>query len=130
MINIIFLSLVIKKSSWGIINLALGISLSHFLRTLLFLAVLRKKLSFTITPFDRREITKITAAAMGSAFTAWSLMTLLDRFVFDTRYVFPLIILTITAAGGGLVVFLLLSFLFNTFTAHQFLTLIKKKIFH
>jgi len=127
LLNIIFLSLLIKESPLGIIALALGISLSQFLRTLFFLIILRKKLSFAIALPDYQEITKIAAAALGGAFVAWGLMTLLDRLL-DTRYVFPLIILTVAAAAGGLLTYFLFSFLFKISTGHQFFALIKKKV--
>ena len=124
--NLAFMSILVLKSSWGILVLATGISLSSFFRLLLFLLMLKKKIGPIINKKTILSITKMGVFAIIASLTTWGGMHILDKFIFDTSRVIPLIGLTTTAALIGMGTYTLLSYIFKTNEFYQFFNLAKR----
>ncbi|KUK78887.1 MAG: mviN1, partial [Microgenomates bacterium 39_7] len=99
--NLIFITIAVNFN-WGILGLTAGISLSNLIRLILFTAKLEKKVNL-ITKQAIYSWLKMGASALVSALVSWQTMRLLDRFIFDTSRVIPLVFLTVfsTLLGGG-----------------------------
>ncbi len=99
--NLIFIAIAVNFS-WGILGLTAGISLSNLIRLILFTAKLEKKINLITKPAVYSWL-KMGISAMVSILISWQAMRLLDRFVFDTSRVIPLVFLTTFSAllGGG-----------------------------
>ena len=124
--NLAFMSILVLKSSWGILVLATGISLSNFIRLLLFLLMLKKKIGPIINKKMILGITKMGTFAIIASLATWGGMRILDKFIFDTSRVIPLIGLTTTAALIGMGTYTLLSYIFKTNEFYQFFNLAKR----
>jgi len=124
--NLAFMSILVLKSSWGILVLATGISLSNFIRLLLFLLMLKKKIGPIINKKMILGITKMGTFAIIASLATWGGMRILDKFIFDTSRVIPLIGLTATATLVGIGAYTLLSYIFKINEFYQFFSLAKR----
>ena len=124
--NLAFMSILVLKSNWGILVLATGISLSSFFRLLLFLLMLKKKIGPIINKKIILSITKMGIFAIIASLATWGGMRILDKFIFDTSRVIPLIGLTTTAVLIGMGTYTLLSYIFKTNEFYQFFSFAKR----
>ncbi len=69
---------------------------------------------------------KMMIAAVAAGIAVFVPLKLLDQLVFDTTRTFGLLLLTGTAGGAGLVVYLFLSWVFDVTEVHAFIALIAK----
>ncbi|HUW24506.1 MAG TPA: murein biosynthesis integral membrane protein MurJ [Patescibacteria group bacterium] len=110
----VFLSLLfIFSFQLGIFGLALAFSLANFLNFLLLLFLFNWRKVRFIESRDVFSWLKMTFAAGLAGLSSWGLMRILDLFVFETSRALPLLVLTIMAALGGLLIYLLLARLFK-----------------
>lgn len=124
--NLIFI-IIAASLGWGILGLATGISLSNLIRLILFTLKLEKKVNL-INKAAFISWLKMALAAFASALVTWQAMRLLDRFVFDTTRVIPLIFLTIISALAGGGVYLVSSWLLRLDEFSQFANLAARLI--
>lgn len=124
--NLIFIAIA-ALSGWGIVGLAAGISLSNLIRLILFTLKLEKRVDL-INKTAFISWLKMALAASASALVTWQAMRLLDRFVFDTTRVIPLIFLTIVSALAGGGVYLVSSWLLRLDEFSQFANLVTRLI--
>jgi len=107
--------LFIAVFKWGIVGIALAISLTSIIETITLFFLLARKVYF-----DRvadltflLSLSKMAAVAIITSISLWIPMRLLDQFVFDTTRTLPLIGLTIITSLIGLTVYMSLSTLFR-----------------
>lgn len=124
--NLVFI-IIAASLGWGILGLTAGISLSNLIRLILFVVKLEKKINL-ITPESLIAWGKMAISGMISVLATWQAMRLLDRFVFDTSRVIPLVFLTgLSGLVGGLV-YLLSSWILKINEFAQFTNLTQKII--
>ncbi|MDD3679714.1 MAG: murein biosynthesis integral membrane protein MurJ [Candidatus Shapirobacteria bacterium] len=124
--NLIFVVIAIRLD-WGILGLSAGISLSSLIRLVFFSARLEKKINL----INRNALVswlKMAFSAIISILTTWQAMRLLDRLVFNTSRVIPLVFLTMLSAGIGGFVYLFFSWLLKINEFYQLTNLAKKLI--
>ncbi|PIS15309.1 hypothetical protein COT63_00680 [Candidatus Shapirobacteria bacterium CG09_land_8_20_14_0_10_38_17] len=126
--NLAFMSILVLKSNWGILVLATGISLSNFIRLFLFLLMLKKKIGLDINRKIIFSITEMGIFAIAASLSTWGGMRVLDKFIFNTSRVIPLIGLTATATLIGIGTYVFLSYLFKINEFYQFLNLTKRAL--
>jgi len=124
--NLAFMSILVLKSNWGILVLATGISLFSLTRVFLFLFMLEKKIGPIINKKIILNTTKMGTLAIAASLATWGGMRILDKFIFDTSRVVPLIGLTATATLIGISTYALLSYIFKTDEFYQFFNFIKR----
>lgn len=96
----------------GVIGMAIAITVASILETIILTGVLYKIAQFGVRnillPFARMLlITVVTAASL------WVPLRVLDQMIFDTTRTVPLIFLTVTVTGIGLLVYISLSYMFS-----------------
>lgn len=91
--------------NWGLLGLVAAISLSNFIGNLLLFIALNQRLKGLITRRIFLPISKIVFASFLMAVSLWSLMRLLDQFVFDTTRTANLILLTLFTVGTSLTLY-------------------------
>jgi len=124
--NLAFMSILMLKSNLGILVLATGISLFSLTRVFLFLFMLEKKIGPIINKKIILNTTKMGTLAIAASLATWGGMRILDKFIFDTSRVIPLIGLTATATLIGISTYALLSYIFKTDEFYQFFNFIKR----
>ncbi|MGI6278236.1 MAG: murein biosynthesis integral membrane protein MurJ [Patescibacteria group bacterium] len=124
--NLIFIAIAVNFS-WGILGLTAGISLSNLIRLILFTAKLEKKINLITKPAVYSWL-KMGISAMVSILISWQAMRLLDRFVFDTSRVIPLVFLTTFSALLGGSAYLASSWILKIAEFTQFANLAQKLI--
>ncbi len=124
--NLIFIAIA-TRLGWGILGLTAGISLSNLIRLVLFSIKLEEKINL-INQKDFVSWVKMIISAIFSVLVSWQTMKLLDRFVFDTTRVVPLIFLTAISALAGLATYLLFSWQLRVAEFSQFATLVTRLI--
>ena len=124
--NLAFMSILVSRSNGGILVLATGISLSSLIRLLLFLLMLKKKIGPIVNKKVVLSIIKMGIFAVVASLITWGGMRILDKFIFDTSMVIPLIGLTTTATIVGIGTYILLSYIFKINEFFQFFNLTKR----
>lgn len=125
--NAAFSVLAIYIFKWGIVGIAVAISATTILETLLLTVLLyRKATGLKDTQVVLIPLAKIVAISFLMGMALWAPMRLLDKFVFDTTRTFPLIILTVVTSLIGFSVYLFLSYLFKVEEFSSFIDLIKR----
>jgi len=124
--NLAFISILMLKSNLGILVLATGISLFSLTRVFLFLSMLEKKTGPIINKKIILNTTKMGTLAIAASLATWGGMRILDKFIFNTSRVIPLIGLTATAALIGMGTYAFFSYLFKINEFYQFFNLIKR----
>ena len=124
--NVSFSFLLVYRFNLGVLGLALAISLASFLHAgllLFFLSRLIGGFSPTdlLTPF-----VKMSLATIGTGFSLWIPLRLLDRYILNTTKTLDLIILSIITGLIGLAVYLLLSKILKIKELESFMGLIKR----
>lgn len=125
-INILLSLIFIFVFQLGIFGLALAFSVANFFNFLLLLVLFNWKKERFVSREDLGNWLKMTFAAGVAGLFSWGSMRLLDMFVFETQWTLPLLALTITSAGMGLLVYLLLARLFKLRELEAILGLGKK----
>lgn len=112
-LNIVFSYIAVFMLKWGILGLAGAMSLASIIQFTVLFGLLNQTVGgFELTKLVMQPIKMLlAAAAMGLAL--WGPMRLLDKYVFDTTHVLPLIGLTIIVGIIGSVVYLTLAYLFK-----------------
>jgi peptidoglycan biosynthesis protein MviN/MurJ (putative lipid II flippase) len=129
--NLMFITIA-AKSGWGILGLTVGIAIADLIRLVLFSLRLEKKINL-ITKEAVFSWSKMGVATILSGFSSWQAMHLLERFVFDTTRVIPLVILTGLSALIGVIVYFLASKILKIAEADRLANLasrLVKKIIH
>jgi len=124
--NLAFISILVLKSNWGILVLATGISIFSLTRVFLFLFMLEKKIGPIINKKIILNTTKMGTLAIAASLATWGGMRILDKFIFDTSRVIPLIGLTAMATLIGMGTYAFFSYLFKINEFYQFFNLIKR----
>jgi len=124
--NVSFSFLLVYRFNLGVLGLALAISLASFLHAgllLFFLSRLIGGFSPTdlLTPF-----VKMSLATIGTGFSLWIPLRLLDRYILNTTKTLDLIILSVITGLIGLAVYLLLSKILKIKELESFLSLFKR----
>ncbi len=126
LLYLLFTAAAITKTSWGILGLAVGLSLANLCRSLMFLFNLNRRIG---PLFPKEKITsflKMFLATTLASLTTWIAMRFLDAYVFDTSRVIPLIGLTVTAALVGGLVYLLATKILKVEEFSSFKLMLKK----
>lgn len=125
-INIVIAYLSVYVYNWGVLGLALGVSISAVVQMILLLLFL---LPF-IKPLSGYELLnsplRMVLATMVMGVSLWIPMRLLDKYVFDTTRVVPLIVLTMMVSLFGGIVYLGLAGLFKIPEVDAFMNLFKR----
>ncbi len=125
----VFISIwLVTVAHWGILGLALAISLTTILECLVLMVMLYRK----IQPGSHlvRQVAvsfvKIIFCGLATGISLWIPMRFLDRFVFDTTRTIPLFALTITTVFIGTGVYFTLSYLFKIREISAFFALFRR----
>ncbi|MDD5073668.1 MAG: murein biosynthesis integral membrane protein MurJ [Candidatus Shapirobacteria bacterium] len=122
--NLIFI-ICAANFGWGILGLTAGISLSNLIRLILFIIKLEKRINL----INRESViawSKMAISGIISVLATWQTMRLLDRLVFDTSRVIPLIFLTAFSGLAGGLVYLACSWTLKISEFTQFANLAQK----
>ncbi len=124
--NVLFAFIFVHNLDYGVIGLAMAISISSLIQVLFLLFLIQKRIGFfTITEYIMPFIKMILASfIMGVAL--WVPMQFLDKFILDTTKVIELIILTIVATASGFLVYLILSSILQIEELNKVLNIFKK----
>lgn len=113
--NVIFSILVVKLWGWGILGIALAISITAIGE----MAALTTFLVFKAFP-DKRipkevwfPLGKMAVIGIITGFGLWLPMHLLDQYIFDTTRTLPLLVLTMITSAIGMGLYFALSKIFN-----------------
>jgi len=108
LIIFIFLAIYFTKARpLGIVGLSIALSVSNFINFILLYLPLRQRWgSFNLSA----KFIKLSLLSFLTGLFLWVPMRVLDQFVFDTAYTFPLILLTVIASAIGSLVYLILSY--------------------
>jgi len=109
--------------SFGILGMATAISLTSTLEMFVLAYLLTRHL--TKAPFTR-DIFSMIFATLVSGLTLWTLMHLLEQFIFDTTRTLPLVTLTVIASILGLVIYLIICKLLNVPAVTEIEKILKK----
>jgi putative peptidoglycan lipid II flippase len=111
---------------WGIAGLTAAASLSGALQSGLLLIWLDRR----VGGFPKARLLspafKIGAAGMAMAVFLWLPMRLLDRLIFDTTRVLPLVALTLVAATVGVTIYILLTWALEVEERKDFVSLLSR----
>lgn len=109
------LSILLSKwAGWGIIGIAVAISITAILESFALTLLLVEKLdhTFSYKQFFGRLL-QLGSIGLLTGFCLWAPMRLLDKFIFDTTKTLPLLALTMITSIIGMGVYILLSYLFG-----------------
>ncbi|OGV89529.1 murein biosynthesis integral membrane protein MurJ [Microgenomates group bacterium RBG_19FT_COMBO_39_10] len=124
--NVVLSFLFIFRFDFGILGLAWATTIASFLQTGLLLILLNQ----AIGGFGKKElfipVIKMSLATFLTAVALWIPMRFLDQFILDTTRTINLVILTIIATFSGVIVYFVLSYLFNITELKSFISLAKK----
>lgn len=125
--NIVLSIAAVYLLKWNLVGIALGISLTSILETLVLLILLYKKLG-TLGEFllVLKPILKMLTISLVTGIGLWLPMRFLDQFVFDTTRTLPLLALSVSTAVIGIGVYVLLSRLFKVEQLQDFIALFKR----
>ncbi len=116
----------IVVDNMGIVSLALAYSIASILQLVFLFILLERK----IGGFTKRSLivpwSKIFSASFFTAFALYVPIKLLDQLVFDTTRTVNLLILTGISSSAGLLLYLMLTWLFNVHEARTYLLVFKK----
>jgi len=90
--------------------------------------MLKKKIGLDINRKIIFSITEMGIFAIAASLSTWGGMRVLDKFIFNTSRVIPLIGLTATATLIGIGTYVFLSYLFKINEFYQFLNLTKRAL--
>jgi putative peptidoglycan lipid II flippase len=126
LLNVSLSFVLVYQLNFGVLGLALAISLASFFQAVFLLFFLDRAVngfvkSQLIIPFF-----KMSAATILTGFGLWIPLRLLDRYVLNTAKTFDLLILTLTTLIIGLFVYLALSKLFKIKQLNSFLHLLRR----
>lgn len=126
LINIIIAYLSVFVFGWEVLGLAVGVSTSAIVQMILLTIFIVPHLK----PLTAGELLaspiKMAGAAMCMALALWIPMRLLDRYVFDTTRVIPLLVLTVIVSLIGGLVYLSLAWFFRIAELDAFMQVFKK----
>ena len=111
----LFSILAVKLWGWGILGIALAISLTAIGE----MVILTTILVFKIFPDKKIPIEawlslgKMAIIGIITGFGLWLPMRLLDQYIFDTTRTLPLLFLSIITSGIGMTLYLTLSWVFK-----------------
>lgn len=125
--NIVLSIVAVYMFKWSLVGIAVGISVTSILETLVLIVLLYKKLG-TLAEFlvVLRPIIKMFSISLVTGVGLWLPMRLLDQFVFDTTRTLPLLALSMITSVIGFGVYLLLSKAFGVEQIQDFLVLFKR----
>ncbi len=107
-------------------SLGLSTSIASILNaTVLFILLDRKVGSFSKRDFFIPPL-KMLIASAAAGLAVYIPMKIFDQLIFDTTRTFGLILLTGTAGGVGLIVYIAFSWMFNVGEVHSFIALMKR----
>ena len=118
----------VKFLNLGSVGLALAISLTAIIETILLFSIIFPKIrsdNWTTARFIISFL-KITITGLITGLSLWVPMRLLDKFVFDTTRTLPLVALTAITSLIGFSVYLLLSYFFRVEQLKTFILLVKR----
>jgi len=124
--NIALSLFLIFKLNWGIFGLALAFSLASLLNFVLLLTVINFKKEAFVVRDDWLRWTKMLVASLLAGLFAWVSMRVLDKYVFDTTKVVPLLALTVISIVVSISVYLYLSLLLKFKEFDQLLLLLRR----
>ncbi len=107
--------LLVNLTSLGIFGLAVGISASSLIESIILFQILSGRIGmdrWSLSHFFT-SVGKLFVTGLISGISLWIPMRLLDRFVFDTTRTIPLLMLTVISSAIGIAVYLLFSYLFH-----------------
>jgi len=102
-LGLVFTGVIIHRSN--LLWLAAGLSFSRAVKFFLLLWFLEKKLTVLIVTDTLVKGAKMILSAFMAALLTWLSMKAMDRFIFDTSYVIPLVFVTGISGLIGLVVY-------------------------
>jgi putative peptidoglycan lipid II flippase len=122
--------LLVKVFNFGIFGLAISVSLTTILETIILYIFLYPILHAEPGYFlhSVSSFTKMVISSLITGISLWLPMRLLDKFVFDTTRTLPLIGLTVITSAIGLFVYILLSYFFRVDQLGSFILVIRKII--
>lgn len=109
-INITIAYLSVFVYSWGVLGLAIGVTVSAIIQMALLLLMFIPTVGGITSAELLKGPFKMIFATLSMGLSLWIPMRLLDRYVFDTTRVLPLIFLTIIVSVIGGMVYLGLAF--------------------
>jgi putative peptidoglycan lipid II flippase len=125
--DIVFSVLAVYVFQWNVMGIALGITATSIVETIVLLTVLYRKLGWTAdTNIMFFAVGKMIFTSFITGLSLWLPMRLLDKFVFDTTRTIPLLALTGVTSLIGMVVYLCLSYLFKVEELKSYLALLKR----
>ena len=124
--NVVFSLLFIFQFHFGVLGLALGVSLSSFLHVGLLLFFLSRLTG----GFDRRLLftpfIKMSLATILTGISLWIPLRVLDRYILNTARTFDLVVLSLVTTLIGLTVYSIFSKIFKIKELDSFTVLIKR----
>jgi len=125
--NTVFSVVAVYLLHWDLIGIALGISLTSIVETLLLLVLLYRRLGTRVEfKIVLIPIIKMLGISLITGIGLWLPMRFLDQFVFDTTRTISLITLSATTSIIGLGVYLFLSYLLKVEQLQDFIVLLKR----
>lgn len=112
-----------KVLNWGLVGIAVGISLASLVDFLLLYLFLTRQIGRLNISF---RILKMTLVSLLTGLSLWLPMRFLDQFVFDTTKTVSLIALTLIVSAVGFLVYLLFSFLLKIEELSEVVAMVKK----
>ncbi len=109
-ISLSYYFLFVLKS--GVIGMAIAITVASLIETMILTGLLYSLANFATTHL-LLPIFKMLVATVITGFSLWIPLRVLDNLIFDTTRTIPLIFLTLTVGVIGLIVYILLSRIFN-----------------
>lgn len=125
-LNIILSFIFTFSLGWGIRGVALAISVSGILETILLIIFLDRSVGQIIQRSLTVPLVKITLATTFVGFILWALMRYLDQIVFDTTRTSSLVALTLTVTFVGLALYVSLSWLLRLEQLKAIVVLIRR----
>src|SRR3989344_4457948 len=126
LINVALSLFFVYRLGFGVMGLALGISLASFIQAALLFAVLLKKLGGAGVTEFWLPLLKMIAATLLTGLALWLPMRFLDRYLLDTARTLDLIILSTITTVIGLGVYAVLSKIFKVAEINGFIDLLNK----
>jgi putative peptidoglycan lipid II flippase len=125
--DIAFSVVAVYVLEWGLLGIALGISLTAILETIALAVLLYKQIgSLSDLKYLSVSLLKMLVIGLATGISLWLPMRFLDQFVFDTTRTLPLLALTAITSIIGLAVYLALSYLFKVKEIYSFLGLARR----
>jgi len=113
LINVYVAYLSVYVYHWGVIGLAMGVTVASIVQMILLTAMILPKIGGVPLGKLLKSPGKMALATMAMGVALWIPMRLLDKYVFDTTRVLPLIGLTMVVSIIGGIVYLGMAFVFK-----------------